>query len=42
MTREQYLKHKEIIDAWANGAEIEFKSIDDSWVDAENPNIHIC
>lgn len=38
MTRQQYLKHREIIDAWANGAEIEFKSIDDSWVDAENPN----
>lgn len=38
MTKEQYLKHKEIIDAWANGAEIEFKTIDDGWVDAKNPN----
>lgn len=38
MTREGYLKHKEIIDAWANGAKIEFYSSDGVWVDAENPN----
>ena len=23
MTREEYLKHKELMEAWANGAEIE-------------------
>lgn len=39
MTREAYLKHKELIEAWANGAEIQYYyEAYNSWVDADGPN----
>jgi hypothetical protein len=37
MTREGYLKHKEIIEAWANGAEIEYQESSDDWYIVANP-----
>uniref|UniRef100_UPI0039A44A74 hypothetical protein n=1 Tax=Ornithobacterium rhinotracheale TaxID=28251 RepID=UPI0039A44A74 len=41
MTREEYRKHKELIEAWANGAEIQFYyEADDSWIESEIPTWH--
>lgn len=38
MTREGYNKHKELIEAFANGAEIQFYSkMHKGWIDTENP-----
>ncbi len=38
MTREGYLKHKELFTAWSNGAEIEIKDKDcDVWVVTQTP-----
>ena len=38
MKREDYLKHKELIEAWANGAEIQIKNEDETWKTIEEPN----
>ena len=39
MTREGYNKHKELFDAWLNGAEIQYYSeYDKEWADTNNPN----
>jgi hypothetical protein len=33
ISKESYLKHKDVIDAWANGAEIQFRSFNsDIWL----------
>ena len=37
MTREGYNKHKELVDAWSKGAEIQYHSEDEGWVYTENP-----
>jgi hypothetical protein len=37
MTKGGYLKHKELIEAWADGAEIQFKIYGKSWVDTDGP-----
>ena len=37
MTREGYNKHKELIEAWSNGAEIQYHSEDKGWLTTENP-----
>jgi len=38
MTREGYKKHKDLIEQWVNGAEIEFLTIDKKWINAAEPN----
>jgi len=39
MTREEYLKHKELMEAWANGAEIEgYFGRTYGWVHIDNPS----
>ena len=40
MTREEYKKHKEIIEAWSNGTEVEFFN-DTEWQKAGNPTWNI-
>lgn len=37
MTRQEYLKHKEVIETWGNGAEIEFKTRADNWLICVDP-----
>nr|DAS98787.1 MAG TPA: hypothetical protein [Caudoviricetes sp.] len=42
MTREEYNKHKELIEAWGNGAEIQYYyKILEEWLDIENPSWNI-
>ena len=37
MTAEAYFKHKEVIEAWLQGADVEILSYDDKWFDASTP-----
>lgn len=37
MERSSYWKHKDILEAWANGAEIEVKCLQSPWSDAISP-----
>ena len=38
MTAESYFKHKEVIEAWLQGADVEYlEAIDDTWYYAPNP-----
>ena len=37
MTRQEFLKHKETINAWANKAQIEYLSLQGVWNDCSNP-----
>ena len=41
MTAEAYFKHKEVIEAWLQGAEVEFLIDNAEWVDAEKPVFHV-
>lgn len=42
MTREEYNKHKELIEAWSNGAKIQYYyKILEEWLDVENPSWNI-
>ena len=38
MTREGYLKHKDLIEAWANGADIEVCRLPDIWKQMDDIN----
>ena len=37
MTKEGYKKHKDLIEAWSNGAEIEYLMSNGTWVNAKAP-----
>ena len=38
VTAEAYFKHKEVIEAWLQGADVEYlEDIDDTWYDASRP-----
>jgi len=37
MTKKGYKKHKELIEAWVNGAEIQIFNVLNEWGDVENP-----
>ena len=41
MTRESYKKHKELIEAWGAGAEIEYREDSDSWRPVAVPQWHL-
>lgn len=42
MTKEGYKKHKELIEAWSNGAGIQYYyKISEEWLDIENPSWNI-
>ena len=42
MTKEEYKKHKELIEAWSNGAGIQYYyKISEEWLDIENPSWNI-
>jgi len=38
MTREEYNKHKELIEAWGNGAEIQYFLYNGIWADTKEPS----
>ncbi len=38
MTRESYKKHKELIEAWLDGATIEYKDASNNWIELEEMN----
>lgn len=38
MTREGLLKHKELFNKWLDGAEIQFSSNSNEWIDLKNPS----
>lgn len=41
MTRQDFNKHKEVIEAWANGADVEwYKFYTDEWVFDKNPSFN--
>lgn len=38
MTAEAYFKHKEVIEAWLQGADVEYlEALDDTWYDVSHP-----
>ena len=41
MTAESYFKHKEVIEAWLQGADVEFLIDNAEWVDTEKPVFHV-